>query len=114
VTPAVTPAATPRTISVVSGQELFSPQNLGNINLGDSITWLNNDTHDVVSADIPVGATPFASPFLSGSAATFTQTFTVPGTYRYYCTLHAALGDANATLLRVRARWSASSRSSMP
>lgn len=79
-----------------AGDRLFAPQNLGNINAGDSITWQNvNGTHDVSSANIPAGATAWASPILSGSA-TFNRTFTVAGNYRYYCSLHASASEANA------------------
>jgi plastocyanin len=49
-----------------------------------------------VSANIPVGATAFESPFMTGATASFSQTFTVPGNYRYLCTLHASAADANA------------------
>lgn len=80
----------------VSGDRLFAPQNLGNINQGDTIVWQNrNGTHDVVSASIPAGATAFASPILTGSA-TYTRSFTVAGTYRYYCSLHSSASEANA------------------
>src|SRR6185436_13839965 len=68
----------------------FTPQNLGNINVGDTITWKNNDSHNVVSANIPAGATAFESPFMTGATASFSQTFTVTGNYRYLCTLHAS------------------------
>lgn len=79
-----------------AGDRLFSPQNLGNIDAGDTVTWQNvNGTHDVVSANIPAGATAWASPILSGSA-TFSRTLTVAGNYRYYCSLHSSAAEANA------------------
>jgi plastocyanin len=77
------------------GAMSFAPQKI-EINLGDTITWKNNDTHNVVSATIPAGAAAFTSPILTG-AKTFSQTPTKLGTYKYYCTLHASLADANAT-----------------
>lgn len=80
----------------VSGDRLFVPQNLGNINAGDTIVWQNvNGTHDVTSANIPVSATAWASPILTGSA-TFSRSFTVAGNYRYFCSLHASAAEANA------------------
>lgn len=80
----------------VAGNRLFVAQNLGNISAGDSVTWQNvNGTHDTASANIPAGAATWASPILSGSA-TFSRTFTVAGNYRYYCTLHASVAEANA------------------
>lgn len=79
-----------------AGDRLFSPQNLGSINAGDTVTWQNvNGTHDVVSANIPAGATAWASPILSGSA-TFSRTLTVAGNYRYFCSLHSSTAEANA------------------
>lgn len=91
--------AATRTVELepVSGDRLFVPQNLGNINAGDTIVWQNrNGTHDVVSASIPAGATSWASPLLTGSAS-FSRTFTVAGNYRYYCSLHSSASEANAT-----------------
>ena len=89
-------SAVTHTVQVPAGQNLFTPQNLGTINVGDTITWKNNDVHNVVSANIPAGATPFESPILSGPSATFSLTVTSPGNYRYLCTLHASVADANA------------------
>jgi plastocyanin len=85
------------TLTVQMNNNLYVPQNLGNINAGDTIVWQNvNGTHDVVSANIPAGATSWASPTLSGSA-TFSRTFTVAGNYRYYCSIHSSASAANAT-----------------
>ena len=89
-------SATPRTINVVAGKNLYAPQNLGNINSGDTITWVNNSVHDVTSARIPTGATPWSSPIQVG-ASTFSRTFTVPGNYRFYCSIHSTDTVANAT-----------------
>ncbi len=89
-------SAATHTVQIPSGQNLFVTQNLGNVNVGDTITWQNNDAHNVVSANIPAGATPFASPIMSGAAATFSVTVTVPGNYRYLCTLHSSATAANA------------------
>src|SRR6185503_2144991 len=66
------------------------------INVGDTITWQNNDVHNVVSADIPVGAAAFSSPIMSGAGDTFSVTVTVAGNYRYLCTLHSSPAEANA------------------
>jgi len=73
------------------------PQNLGNISAGDTITWVNTaGTHDVTSANIPAGATAWASGDLNGSA-TFSRTFTVVGNYRYFSSSRSTAADANAT-----------------
>ena len=88
-------SAAPRSINVVAGQNLYAPQNLGNITRGDTVTWVNNSVHDIVSARIPVGATAWSSPIQQG-ASTFSQTVTIPGNYRYYCSLHSSAASANA------------------
>ncbi|HEU5194110.1 MAG TPA: cupredoxin family copper-binding protein [Methylomirabilota bacterium] len=51
---------------------------------GEKVTWTNHDeeTHTITSA---TGA--FSSTGL-GHDETFTQTFTKPGTYAYFCALH--------------------------
>jgi plastocyanin len=52
-------------------------------------------TRSTTSASIPVGATAWSSPLQQG-ASTFSQTVTVPGNYRYYCSLHFTAAAANA------------------
>jgi plastocyanin len=88
-------SAAPRTINVVAGQNLYTPQNLGSITSGDTVTWVNNSVHNIISARIPAGATAWSSPLQQG-ASTFSQTVTVPGNYRYYCSLHSTAAAANA------------------
>ena len=87
--------AAPRTINVVAGQNLYTPQNLGNITSGDTVTWVNDSVHDIRSASIPAGATAWSSPIQQG-ASTFSQTVTVPGNYRFYRSLHSRAAAANA------------------
>ena len=52
--------------------------------VGEKVTWTNHDeeTHTITSA---TGA--FSSTGL-GHDETYTQTFTKPGTYAYFCALH--------------------------
>jgi|GEM_PF-2189452 len=90
---APTASAATRVVNVVG--DGYSPQNLGTIAAGDTVSWKNNSTHDVRSARIPAGATAFTSPIQSG-AVTFSQTVTVPGNYRYFCALHSDAAAANA------------------
>jgi plastocyanin len=61
----------------------FHPKTL-EISAGSTVTWTNadGDTHTVTSSN---GA--FTSPALD-SGETFSQTFTAPGTYNYFCALH--------------------------
>jgi plastocyanin len=75
--PSAAPGYSPDTITVVIG-------------INNTVTWTNNDTvdHTVASSSVPAGAANFTSPMIA-PAGTYTYTFTVPGTYSYYCTLHA-------------------------
>jgi plastocyanin len=61
----------------------FTPATL-TVPVGTTVTWTNHDEnpHTVTSA---TGA--FRSAGLSNEE-TFTQTFTRPGTYQYFCALH--------------------------
>jgi plastocyanin len=97
ITVGATPAsAAAHTVQIPAGKDLFVAQNLGTINPGDTITWKNNDAHNVASATMPTGVATFKSPIMAGSGATYVGTYTVPGNYRYYCTLHASAAEANA------------------
>jgi plastocyanin len=52
--------------------------------VGTEVTWVNHDDapHKVVSSD-----QKFASPVLDTDGR-FSHTFSTPGTYAYYCSLH--------------------------
>ena len=68
----------------------FSPFNVTvTLGVNNTVTWTDNDTaaHTVTSDSTPASVKPFDSGIF-GPDETFTQTFTVPGTYEYYCTLH--------------------------
>jgi len=58
--------------------------------VNDTVTWTNNDAlgHIVTFTTVPSGA-KVSSSDLIGPNGTFTQTFTVPGTYHYYDTLYS-------------------------
>jgi plastocyanin len=79
------------------------------IGVNNTVTWTNNDGsthHTVTSSSVPSGASSFNSGDLAGGA-TFTYTFTAPGTYQYLCSYHswmtgtvvveAGSGSANST-----------------
>jgi plastocyanin len=82
-----------------SGNCGYSP-NVKNVTLGTTITWTNNGmSHTVTSCDAshyissgcPSQDAPGLNSFDSGiiqNGATFKWTFTVAGTYHYYCALH--------------------------
>ena len=69
-------AFSPNTITVVIGEN-------------NTVTWTNMDstTHTVTSTSVPSGAQSYNSGNLA-PGGTFTNTFTVPGTYTYHCSIH--------------------------
>jgi plastocyanin len=61
----------------------FGPQNL-TVKIGDTVTWTNKD-------DIPHTVTSTTMAFRSKALDTddkFSFTFTTPGTFSYFCSLH--------------------------
>ena len=60
------------------------------IGINNTVTWSNLDSygHTIESQSVPAGAASFLSPIF-GPGASFTETFTVAGTYRYDCSLHS-------------------------
>ncbi|MCM2281744.1 MAG: plastocyanin/azurin family copper-binding protein [Bdellovibrionaceae bacterium] len=82
-----------------TNNERFEPATIS-IRVGDTVRWTNTSsslihtvTFDASLADDPshVELPAGADPFNSGNIApggTFTRTFTVPGTYRYFCIPH--------------------------
>ena len=69
-------------VAVKIGNFTFGPQDL-KVKAGTTVTWINEDDipHTVVSAN------NFRSRPLD-SEDKFSFTFTTPGTYRYFCSLH--------------------------
>lgn len=59
------------------------------LNVGDVITWTNNDasTHTVTSTSVPNGAASFNGTVANG--ATFS--YTVTGSYTYKCSFHPSM-----------------------
>jgi plastocyanin len=80
----------------------FNPDPI-TIRVGQTVKWINesNAPHTVTddpceaqsqgSAVLPAGADPFDSGILSHGKS-YTKTFTVPGTYKYFCKLHEKSG----------------------
>jgi plastocyanin len=66
-------------------QYAFSAATL-TVHSGDTVTWTNHDAaaHDVTTTAGPAG---FHSPLLATDQS-WTYTFTAPGTYSYYCSVH--------------------------
>jgi plastocyanin len=69
-------------VAVKIGNFTFGPQDL-KVKAGTTVTWTNED-------DIPhtvVSPTVFRSKVMD-TDGTFSFTFTIPGTYKYFCSLH--------------------------
>jgi plastocyanin len=65
------------------------------VNAGDTITWTNDEAlipHDVNTRvpGQPPPVLPFESPLLKPGES-FSFTFSVPGVYQYYCSLHPTM-----------------------
>ena len=60
------------------------------IGLNNTVSWINDDTapHTVTSTTVPSGAASFDSGNMNAGAK-FSHTFTVAGTYTYYCQYHS-------------------------
>jgi plastocyanin len=71
----------------------FTPANVTVVvGVNNTIVWTNNDTvyHTVyfLSSKVPSGYTAVNSTLIAAGATYGPLTFTVPGTYHYYCNLH--------------------------
>ena len=60
------------------------------IGVNNTIEWIQQDStpHNVVSSSIPSGAQSFRSDTVMSQGSKFKVTLTVPGTYRYMCSIH--------------------------
>jgi plastocyanin len=78
----------------------FSPQTV-TVQAGDTVVWVNTSrsTHTVTSEQVPAGAASFDSGSL-GPNTQFSQTFTVPGEYRYYCAPHREMGMVGTVVVQ--------------
>jgi Cu(I)/Ag(I) efflux system protein CusF len=75
-------------------QNFFSPDKL-TIQPGDTVTFENaqEEPHQVMFINVPKGVNEMImSPMQEKKGEKFTYTFTVPGTYKYHCHPHEALG----------------------
>ncbi len=81
------------TVNVSIVDFAFSPQNI-TINAGDTVVWTNNGAapHTSTSGtNCPTGNGIWDSGILSTGQA-FQFTFTQPGTYQYFCSIHCFTG----------------------
>ncbi|MFI9810984.1 cupredoxin domain-containing protein [Saccharothrix variisporea] len=81
----VAPPAHAEDHAVPIRQYAYQPGSM-TVHVGDAVTWTNEDqaAHDVVTS---AGPAAFQSPLLA-QGQSWTFTFTVPGTYSYYCSVH--------------------------
>ena len=99
----------PAIVVKMEGEE-FRPSQV-TVAVGQTVEWKNTtgDPHTVtlvpdrvlVPADaaLPRNARPFDSGTIP-AGMTFSHTFTVPGTYRYFCTLHEGNGMVGEVIVR--------------
>ena len=95
--------AIPATVIVRVGQEdggttkadEYNPASLG-IAAGDTVRWeWFGGTHDVSSfSETSPGVPEWQSGLIKAAGHFFERQFPAPGTYTYYCSIHAAPGDA--------------------
>jgi plastocyanin len=59
------------------------------IHTSATVTWVNQDgvVHNIATSEVPTGAAPFGGQ-LDANGGTLSQTPTIAGTYKYYCTIH--------------------------
>lgn len=91
----LTTQAEAATQQVMMQNYAYGPASL-TVRVGDTVTWMQHDQapHDVVTTSAPVA---FRSPQLS-SGQSWSYTFTKPGTYSYYCSVHPDM-RASVTVL---------------
>ena len=89
-------------IQMADKQPFFAPEKVA-IKVGDTVKWVNGgETVHSVSTSVanaqnskdtsmPKGATAFDSGFIP-PGGDYSYTFTVPGTYRYFCLPHEKAG----------------------
>lgn len=99
---AAEPAADPATVITLDNQLRFTPAKV-TVQAGDTVEWRNTsvlvhtvtDDPELVAKDADYGLPDGAKPFNSGNLrpkGTFAHTFTVPGTYKYFCIPHEGAG----------------------
>jgi len=78
-------------VNVGDGGLVYTPNHVA-VSVGESVTWTwVGGFHDVQSNN---GAFSSGTP-QRASGQTFTHTFTTPGTFWFYCSVHAKVEDAN-------------------
>lgn len=103
--------ASAKTITVGMTDSLHFTPHTVTIHKGDTVVWKNGSllTHTVTDvpklavkqgdATLPKGAKPFNSGYLNPGQS-FSHTFTVPGTYHYFCIPHEAVGMLGVVIVK--------------
>jgi plastocyanin len=103
-------ASNPVVIKMADKQPFYAPEKVA-IKVGDTVQWVNGGetVHSVSTSaanaqnpkdtSMPKGATAFDSGFIP-PGGDYSYTFTVPGTYRYFCLPHEKAGMVGVIVVK--------------
>ena len=103
-------ASSPVVVKMTDTEPFYTPVKVA-IRVGDTVQWVNSgDTVHSVSTSsanaqnpkdtsMPKGATAFDSGFIP-PGGNYSYTFTVPGTYRYFCLPHEKAGMVGVIVVK--------------
>ncbi|MHB8513173.1 MAG: cupredoxin domain-containing protein [Actinomycetota bacterium] len=97
--PTGSPTPEPEKGAVVFVRDNFFDARQTTIKVGDQVHWhfVGSAPHNVKFVKLPINSNPNCSPGNTGACGTageeFTQSFTKPGTYLFYCVIHGAAVD---------------------
>jgi plastocyanin len=103
-------AANPIVVKMADKQPFYTPEKVA-IKAGDTVKWVNDGQtiHDVSTnpaiaqnpkdTSMPKGAAAFDSGFIP-PGGDYSYTFTVPGTYRYFCLPHEKEGMVGVIVVK--------------
>jgi plastocyanin len=103
-------ANNPVVIKMADNQPFYTPEKVA-IKVGDTVQWVNGGetVHSVSTSaanaqnpndtSMPKGATAFDSGFIP-PGGDYSYTFTVPGTYRYFCLPHEKAGMVGVIVVK--------------
>jgi plastocyanin len=103
-------ASNPVVIKMADSQPFYTPEKVA-IKVGETVQWVNNGqtVHSVSTSSanaqnpkdtsMPKGATAFDSGFIP-PGGNYSYTFTVPGTYRYFCLPHEKAGMVGVIVVK--------------
>jgi plastocyanin len=103
-------AGSPVVIKMADTKPFYTPDNVA-IKVGDTVKWVNSgetvhsvstsaaNAQDPGDASMPKGAVAFDSGFIP-PGGDYSYTFTVPGTYRYFCLPHEKAGMVGVIIVK--------------